>query len=211
MTTEGSTSLDPLTLAPYGRPVPGSPVPLAVRWLVVASSVAVLGGFSWSRVRHDRLEALHALGGRLGAEEVDRPALPFDLPTLDGGRVRLGGLRGRVVVLLFWATWCPPCRTELPALRSLAGAMAGRPFELVAVSQDEEWDAVRELLGPRPPGYTVALDPGGALALSYGTEKLPEAYVVGRDGRVVARFVNVQPWGSADMLGWLEQVVASGL
>jgi len=186
-------------------------VPAVVKWLYLVLAAAVLVAFVGWRVQRHGLETLHARAAAVGAELVDRPALDFDLPTLDGGRVRLADVRGRVVLLAFWATWCAPCQAEMPALESLARTLAGRPFELVAVSQDESWDPVRELLAGRRPAYTVALDGSGRLARGYGTEKFPEAYVIGRRGRVLARFVNVQPWASAELLGWFERVLASGL
>ena len=186
-------------------------VPRSVQWIVVVLSVLVLGGFVWSRLLHYGLEEGHARAGSLGAQQADGQAPPFDLPTLDGGRLRLSDLRGRVTLLVFWATWCPPCLEEIPALEALNRQLSGRPVELVTVSQDEGWEPVRALFGARSPGLRVALDPGGSLANGYGTEKLPEAYVIGRRGRLLARFVNVQPWDSADILGWFERVLDLGL
>ena len=96
-------------------------------------------------------------------------------------------------------------------LASLARTLAGRPFELLTVSQDESWEPVRALVAERAPGLPVALDPDRRVSGAYGTEKLPEAYVIGRRGRVLARFVNVQPWASPELTGWFEGVLTSGL
>ena len=178
----------------------------------------VLGGFAAVGAREAAgRESLVRAAAALGAHQVDGAPDDFELRTLDGGTVSLSALaaQGEVVFLNFWATWCPPCREELPAMADLARRMAeeGRPFRMVAVSQDEGWQALREFFGAAgpPAGITVALDPPGRLSRMYGTEKLPETYVIGRKGRVLARWVNVRPWSSPQMVEWFERALASGL
>jgi peroxiredoxin len=182
-------------------------VPIAYAALAIAS-VVLLAGYHSGR---DRAERLNASGAGVGAQMVDRPALDFELRTLDGGGLRLSDLRGKLVFLNFWATWCPPCLEELPAMAELAERLKGRPFEMVAVSQDEDWDALSTFFKGRHPSMRVALDPTGGLAHRYGTEKLPETYVIGRSGQILSRFVNAQPWSDPRFIGWFESVLASGL
>lgn len=196
----------------YHVDMQGSP-PTWVKVVWLLAALTSLGGLGLEGQVALRREGLTAAAAPLGGQQVDGVPHDFELRTLDGGRLKLSDLRGEVVFLNFWATWCPPCREELPAMRELADRLKGRPFRMVAVSQDEGWSALQGFFGPRgaPPGVTVALDPGGRLARLYGTEKLPETYVVGRKGAVLARWVNAQPWASAELVTWFERALASGL
>jgi thiol-disulfide isomerase/thioredoxin len=175
-------------------------------------SAAALVAVSASGGGARQQEALAAAAAALRGQQVDEIPHDFELRTLDGGSVRLSSLEGEVVFLNFWATWCPPCREELPDMAALAKRMAGRGFRMVAVSQDESWAELEAFFGPAgsPPGLTIALDPGGRLAHMYGTEKLPETYVIGRKGAVLARWVNAQPWSAPEMISWFERALASG-
>ena len=111
-------------------------------------------------------KALQHFGGKVnraaGALDADElriaPAPAFSLPDRDGKPVDLSTYRGKVVLLNFWATWCPPCREEEPSLRQLAKAMDPRKFQLVAVSVDETgWPAIDKFFSGNRPPYAVAL------------------------------------------------------
>lgn len=121
----------------------------------------------------------------------------FTLPGLDGGSVSLADLRGKVVLLNFWATWCKPCEDEMPAMQRLHAALAGTDFRLLAVSTDEERapvEAFRERLGLT---FPILLDPGKTVAESYQTYRFPESYLIGRDGRILARYIGPRDWDAA--------------
>jgi peroxiredoxin len=139
-----------------------------------------------------------------GAQVVDRPAPDFEVVRQDGSRVRLSSLRGKVVFVNFWATWCPPCREEMPDLEKLAESLSKVPFELVAVSADESWREISAFQAGKPTKLLVGLDPEKSISHTWGTEKLPESYVVDRDGHIRLRFVNVQPWTDERIQRYLE-------
>ena len=129
------------------------------------------------------------------ADPLDYPALPFKLPARGGGDVDLASFRGKLVLVNFWATWCPPCREEMPSLGRLAQQFDGASFEIVAVSVDEDgWPAIDKFLAKPKTPYRVALDAGGSISQSYGTTKLPESYLVDRDGHVRLKFVGPRNW-----------------
>lgn len=131
------------------------------------------------------------------------------------GYVRLGGQAppiagapaGRAVLVVFWATWCPPCRAETPGLR----ALADRPpasLSVVVLSQDRDMTAVRSFFGADPPAaFHLRLDPGGRVAHSFSVDILPAAVLV-VDGRLVARVVGGQTWDSAGMRRLLERLIS---
>jgi DsbE subfamily thiol:disulfide oxidoreductase len=128
-------------------------------------------------------------------EEIkDRPIAPdFALVNPAGKKVSLKDYRGKVVFLNFWASWCDPCRGEMPAMDKLYREFKGKGFEIFAVNvKDKRDDAVRFLKDLKI-SYPVALDPEGEVGLLYGAWAMPSTYLIDRNGIVLARM-----WGPAD-------------
>ena len=143
---------------------------------------------------------------RYQAQVTRGEARSLTLERRDGSLINLESFRGRVVLLNFWASWCPPCLKEMPDLEGLARDMKGRPFSLVALSGDDAWEPIERTLGAQPLEMQVFRDPssGDKQHLSYGTEKLPETYVIDKQGRLRLRFINVQPWQDDELRSYLE-------
>ena len=130
----------------------------------------------------------------IGAGQV---APAFELPRLDGGPpLSLDALRGRVVLLNFWATWCKPCEQEMPAMQRLATALAGSDFELVAVSVDQSADDVRAYRDRLGLHFPILLDPEKRVSSAYQSYRYPESYLIDRDGRILARYIGPRDWDS---------------
>lgn len=127
------------------------------------------------------------------------PAPEFSLQDLQGQPVSLQDLRGKFVVLNFWATWCEPCIREWPQLERLAERLADRDdVVVVAVSVDQDQSLVAPFLarmGLEQTGVRVLWDPTGKLHNTYGSDKLPDTYFVDHDGQLVHVYVNVREWG----------------
>jgi cytochrome c biogenesis protein CcmG, thiol:disulfide interchange protein DsbE len=159
----------------------------------VGLAVAVEGRGS-EEVRQVMIEDIAALG----AETADRPAPDWTLPTDGGGQLSLSDLRGKVVFLNFWATFCVPCREEMPSMERLARKYKDRDLVMVAISQDEDLPPMRRFLGQVMPDgaltMLIPLDKDGAVKQAYGTQLLPETYIIDREGKIVARFVNKYDW-----------------
>jgi cytochrome c biogenesis protein CcmG/thiol:disulfide interchange protein DsbE len=114
---------------------------------------------------------------------VGQPLPPLELHDLDGKAWPLQSLHGRVVLLDVWASWCGPCREELPLLDEIAGRVQGRGIDIVAVSIDEDRGAAEELLRARPSWrLRVAHDPEGRLPKALRPPKMPSSYVIDRNG-----------------------------
>jgi cytochrome c biogenesis protein CcmG, thiol:disulfide interchange protein DsbE len=113
-----------------------------------------------------------------------QPAPPVDLVTADGQPVSLAALRGKVVLVDFWASWCGPCAAAFPALEDLFQEYRTRGFEVMAVNLDEKRADAARFLSARPHAMTVVFDPGGKSARAFGLEGMPTSYLVGRDGTV---------------------------
>lgn len=139
------------------------------------------------------------------AEELSpmvAPALSFERQ--DGTRHTLGELRGKVVLVHFWATWCPPCAKELPGLLQLAGELErGGRFALLAISLDDEWGELRAFFAGELPGALARLlgpdDPQ-----RFGVSTLPDSYLVNAEGRLVARYPGARDWHSPAVRAELE-------
>jgi cytochrome c biogenesis protein CcmG, thiol:disulfide interchange protein DsbE len=114
----------------------------------------------------------------------------FALPTTTGKTVKLSSLRGHVVVVNFFATWCPPCRAETPDLISAAGAYAPRGVVFVGVDAKESAQLVSEFASAKGIAYTLVLDSDGKVNEAYDVRAIPTTYVVGRDGRIQYRQVD---------------------
>jgi peroxiredoxin len=123
-----------------------------------------------------------------------QPAPDFTLPALDGAQQSLASLRGRVVLLNFWATWCKPCEDEMPAMQRLHTALAGEDFALIAVSVDEGDDEVRAFRDRLALGFPILRDPEKRAANAYQTFRFPESWLIDRDGTVVARYIGPREW-----------------
>jgi peroxiredoxin len=119
----------------------------------------------------------------------------FRLQALDGRQVSLSDFRGKVVLVHFWATWCPPCVEEIPTLDRLYRELKGREFELLAVSADEGGvEAVTAFMKKNRLNVPVLLDPDRTVAGLYGTYKFPETYIVDRQGVVRYKAIGPRNW-----------------
>ena len=131
-----------------------------------------------------------------GPDPIERGsrAPEFSLPSLDGGAVSLAGLRGRVVLVNFWATWCEPCKEEMPAMERLYQAWREGGFELLAISVGEAPEPVREFRDALGLSFPVLLDADKSVSRRYQTFRFPESYLIDRDGVVVERYVGPRQW-----------------
>ncbi len=191
-------------------------VKVAVLALGALAVLAVLGRAAWQRL----VEA-----PRLAEQAFDItrvapvPAPELGLETRDGRRLTLASFRGQVVFVNFWATWCPPCRDEMPSMLQLGRELSRRHpgrFTMLAVSVDEGWEPIARFFGGSlPPGLTVALDRDQSVTQSYYCAarggcprdfKFPETYLVDRDGRLVAFVVGPRDWSDQAPRRFLERL-----
>ncbi len=154
------------------------------------------------------LAAVIALGwarrDRFAPVGVGDRARAYAAPSLAGDSVSLASLRGRVVLLNVWATWCEPCRWEMPALERLQRTLRDRGLEVVAVSVDAApggpaalaapGGAVRAMVEELGLSFTVLLDPAGEVRRRFGVTALPTTFLIDRHGIVVERVVGPARW-----------------
>jgi peroxiredoxin len=121
----------------------------------------------------------------------------FALPTLSGSRLSLASLRGKVVIIDFWAQWCEPCKRELPQLDKLAKEFAGKNVVVLAVNLDKSKDNAQKLARELGLSLPVLLDPAGSVAATYDLPKMPTSFLVDKKG--IVRFVHEGFEGSGDV------------
>jgi len=147
----------------------------------------------------------------VSGEAVEGAAAPdFSLKGLDGHDLKLSDLKGKVVLLNFWATWCPPCREEVPSLVSLNKLMSGKEsFQMVTVSIDEGGkQSIEEFFKATGVTLPVLLDTDRNVSMLYGTTGVPETFVIDRKGVIVKKVVGGMDWSDAAVVKYLDGLIA---
>lgn len=132
----------------------------------------------------------------------------FTLRNENGQVVALADFRGKVVVLNFWATWCPPCIEEMPSLNRFAEKYADKGVQILGVSVDEDSDAYQEFLAKNRISFLTLRDPSRNSSERYGTFKLPESYVISREGRLLRKVIGAADWMGQEMLTYVDSLLA---
>jgi cytochrome c biogenesis protein CcmG, thiol:disulfide interchange protein DsbE len=131
---------------------------------------------------------------------------------LNGKPIHLSDLRGKVVVLNFWGSWCPPCIEETPALNRLQQHIASRNALVLGVAADEDQAAYEKFLRDHGVMFQTYRDPAtrdnrSPIAESYGTTMVPETYIIGRDGKIQRKIIGMQDWDSPEMLAYFDSIL----
>jgi len=121
-------------------------------------------------------------------------------------KLNLNQFRGQVVVLNFWATWCPPCVEELPSLMNLQDRMRERGVTVLGVSIDVDGDAYHRFLKLHNINFLTVRDPEQKVAVMYGTTGWPETYIIDRQGVLRRKFVGPVDWNSPEVIGFLNRL-----
>ena len=150
-----------------------------------------------NRFRVDRLSSLRRIGEQVASLGGQAPKL--DLPTLDGNRVNVASLKGRVVVIDFWATWCGPCRKALPQLQALAEEFKDQPVTFLTVdcfertSGEQMRAKVAEVAGALGLTLPILLDEDGQTAGRWGVKGIPATFIINQDGGLAASHSGAGP------------------
>ena len=124
---------------------------------------------------------------------------PLELVDLDGKPHRLADYRGRAVLVNFWATWCVPCREEMPSFERLRASLEGQKVAVLAVNLAEPESRIRKFLETVPVRFPVLLDRDGTTARAWQARMLPATYIIGPDGKVRYRHIGELDWSSAEV------------
>ncbi len=135
--------------------------------------------------------------------DVGQTAPEFAVTTDSGRTVTPSNFGGKLLVLNFWATWCPPCVEEVPSLNELQQKFGGDGLVVLGVSVDRSQQVYRQFLDHAKVGYLTARDPEAGISASYGTFKYPETYIIDRSGKVVEKIIG------APERGWMDPAMVS--
>jgi peroxiredoxin len=140
--------------------------------------------------------------------KVGDPAPDFTLPSLGGNPIHLSNYRGKVVFLNFWATWCPPCREEMPSMESLYQRFKGRDFEMLAVSIDTKGaDRVQSFVATYGLTFPVLLDPNKKVYRLYGLTGIPETFVINKTGDIIFKIIGPRDWVKKQWLDYFHRII----
>ncbi len=166
--------------------------------------VALLMALAWANPA--RAGAAADFGVQLPRQQ--KPAPAFALADLHGEAVSLQSLRGKVVLLHFWATWCVACRHEMPKVERLWQQYRRQGLVVLAVNVDRGGaDSVRDYVREYGLSFPVVLDPQGELRNRYAVRALPTTYVIGRKGRILGRIFGARDWGSPNAQVWIDALL----
>jgi thiol-disulfide isomerase/thioredoxin len=141
---------------------------------------------------------------------VDMVAPDFTLASLDGKQVNLGALKGSLVFVNFWATWCGPCKMEIPSLEMLYEKEKGKGLVLLGVDLSEAKDEVSRFVKEKAMTFPVLLDTTSSVGQIYASQSIPMTYIIGRSGHVLARKVGFDgsEWNSLETVSLVEKLLA---
>lgn len=155
---------------------------------------------------------LPPLSHGLTALDGQIPAPPLVLPDLDDEIVDLSTLRGKVVLINFWATWCPPCRREMPSMERLRQKVDPNKIVILAVNIGEDEDTVFSFLGtiePQPE-FPMLFDRDSSTLAAWQVRGLPSTYVVAPDGKLAFRAIGGREFDHPELVKQLQQLAATG-
>ncbi len=144
------------------------------------------------------LSWLVLLASCAGVPRAGKRAPEVEGPNVDGKTARLSDYRGRVVLVDFWATWCPPCKDTMPMYQKLYAARAKDGFVVIAISEDETATDISSFGASRGLTYPIWRDANRAAYNAFGVYEMPAAFLIGRDGRIVRRWDGFIPVDSAE-------------
>jgi cytochrome c biogenesis protein CcmG, thiol:disulfide interchange protein DsbE len=131
-----------------------------------------------------------------------------DIPLeINGKAEKLSDYRGKVVVLNFWATWCPPCVEETPSLIELNKRLANRNGVVLGVSVDDDAAAYQKFIEDHGINFPTSRDASKKYAQDYGTVMYPETYIIDRHGKIARKVIGPQDWNSADMVAYFDTLL----
>jgi len=140
------------------------------------------------------------------------PAPNIDLATLDDGRFHLSDYRGKVVLINFWATWCVPCRREMPGMERLWRRFQDKGLVIVGISADRgKRMKIVKFVDKLNLSFPIALDPDGQVRTTYEVTGLPFSYMIARDGRISGRIVGAREWDTSPATDLIELLLGQAV
>ena len=157
----------------------------------------------------DLQEKLWRAGFGVPQQAMDAPG--FSAEDMDGKQVSLSSQKGKVILLNLWATWCPPCRAEMPSIERLYQKQKDRNFTILALASPtpprETRGKIVDFINDNGYTFPVLIDDSREISYQYGSGSIPTSWIIDADGKVIARFVGGMEWDSDLMLEVFEELI----
>ena len=180
---------------------------LSAVFAICAALLIFLPHQAEAQVSPEVTRALRDANIQVSGQKID--PRDFTLPLLAGGNASLSSYKGKVVILNFWATWCPPCRIEMPSMETLYRRFSAQGLEILAVDLGEDASLVRQFI--RNAGYTfpVMFDSDNRVSSVYGIEAIPTTYIIDREGKIVGRVIGSIMWDAQKVITAIDALLKS--
>ncbi len=169
---------------------------------LIAVVLGLYGYIQWQKPSNSMQKPRMGVAGQ--------PAPEFELPLLSGEIVRLSDYKGKVVFLNIWATWCAPCREEMPSMEKLYRELKDDDFEILAVSVDDKGAGV---VAPFAKKYNltfpILLDQDGKTGRLYNTTGVPETFIIDKNGVIISKVIGYRNWSDPKVVGTLKKLAQS--
>ena len=180
------------------RPGPSLKLSLTILFVVIAATLVIL------LLRNERESTVTSIK----QIQVGLPAPNFTFPDLNGQQVSLSEHRGKVVLVNIWATWCPPCRQEMPSMQKLYERFNGENFEILAVSIDATGrEAVAPFVRTMNLTFPIMLDPKEVIRPLYGITGVPESFIIDKEGIVVEKIIGPIDWATPKVFRFFQELL----
>ncbi len=188
-------------------------------WGVLAVALGVIVLFARPSYRQGEASVAGKSAQDFGMDLSDPPTAASPTPvaglpaaaslsTKAGGPTHLSDFKGKVVVLNFWATWCPPCVEEAPALNHLQQRIASRGGVIIGISIDDDSAKYEKFLKDFGVPFPTWRDPSAKVMHDYGTIMIPETYIIDRHGRIARKIIGPQRWDSPELTAYFDYLLA---
>jgi len=180
---------------------------LSATFVICAAFLILLPSQAEAQVSTEAARALRNANIQVLSQRID--PRDFSLSFLGGGNASLSSYRGKVVILNFWATWCPPCRTEMPSMETLYRRFNAQGLEILAVDIGEDASTVQQFI--RSGGYTfpVMLDSSSRVSSIYGIEAIPTSFIIDREGKIIGRVIGSIMWDNQRVITAIDALLKS--
>ena len=175
---------------------------VSLTWLLLLLALLAPAAFAAEQVTADDFKAVGLAALKEGTKSID-----FTLADLSGKKVSLSSLKGKVVFLNFWATWCPPCRGEMPSMERLYQKLKDKGLVILAVDLQEDAKSVQKFVNQHKLTFTVLLDSDGRVGATYGARSIPTSYIVGRGGEALGGTVGAREWDTPEMIAFFTRLL----
>jgi len=160
-----------------------------------------------AQVSPEAMQAFQAANIRIIEQRTD--PIDFTLPLLGGGTKTLSSYKGQVVILNFWATWCPPCRAEMPSMETLYQRFKAQGLEILAVDIGEDNATVQRFINNNRYTFPVLMDTNKRVSTLYGIEAIPTSYIIDREGKIIAKITGSIHWDTPRIIAAFDALLKS--